>query len=82
MVVVRVRALLAHSLRSNIKWGKGQLPIVRTLERLAGVDIFEGINTGSFLADISESTALERAETRSSRFPNSAGQAGLVLSRI
>ena len=39
-----------------IKWGQGPLLIVRNLERLAGADIFEGIDTGLVLADISEST--------------------------
>ena len=49
---------------SIIKWGQGQLPIVRNLEWLAGADIFEGMDTGpqAILADISESTALERAD--------------------
>ena len=56
MVVVRVGARLG----SIIKWGQGPLPIVRNLERLAGADIFEGIDTGPLLGDISESTALER----------------------
>ena len=60
MVVVRVGARLG----SIIKWGQGPLPIVRNLERLAGADIFEGIDTGPMmsLADISESTALERVD--------------------
>ena len=57
-VVVRVGARLG----SIIKWGQGPLPIVRNLERLAGADIFEGLDTGPILADISESTALERAD--------------------
>ena len=35
---------------------------MRNLERLPGVDIFEGIDTGPLLADISESTALKRAD--------------------
>ena len=58
MVVVRVGARFG----SIIKWGQGPLPIVRNLELLAGADIFEGIDTGPILADISESTALERAD--------------------
>ena len=57
-VVVRVGARLG----SIIKWGQGPLPIVRNLERLAGADVFEGMDTGPILADISESTALERAD--------------------
>ena len=57
MVVVRVGARLGRI----IKWGQGPLPIVLNLERLAGADIFEVIDTGPLLADISESTALERA---------------------
>ena len=44
-------------LGSIIKWGQGPLPIVRNLERSAGADIFEGIDAGPLLADISESTA-------------------------
>ena len=58
MVVVRVGARLGRI----IKWGQGPLPIVRNLERLAGADVFEGMDTGPILADISESTALERAD--------------------
>ena len=58
LVMVRVGARFG----SIIKWGQGPLPIVRNLERLAGADIFEGMDTGPILADISESTALERAE--------------------
>ena len=57
-VVVRVGARLG----SIIKWGQGPLPIVRNLERLAGADVFEGMDTGPILADISESKALERAD--------------------
>ena len=57
MVVVCVGARLGRI----IKWGQGPLPIVLNLERLAGADIFEVIDTGPLLADISESTALERA---------------------
>ena len=60
MVVVRVGARFG----SIIKWGQGPLPIVRNLEQLAGADVlvFEGMDTGPILADISESTALERAD--------------------
>ena len=58
LVMVRVGARFG----SIIKWGQGPLPIVRNLERLAGADIFEGMDTGPILADISESTALERAD--------------------
>ena len=60
MVVVRVGGRFG----SIIKWSQGPLPIVRNLERLAGADVFEGIDTGPILApaDISESTALERAD--------------------
>ena len=58
-MVVRVEAA---RLGSIIKWRQGPLPIVRNLKRLAGADIFEGIDTGPILADISESTALERAD--------------------
>ena len=58
MVVVRVGA----GFGSIIKWGQGPLPIVRNLEQLAGADVFEGMDTGPILADISESTALERAD--------------------
>ena len=47
---------------SIIKWGQGQLPIVRNLEQLTCADVFEGMATGPILADISESTALERAD--------------------
>ena len=58
MVMVRVRARFG----SIIKWGQGQLPIVLNLELLAGADVFEGMDTGPILADISESTVLERAD--------------------
>ena len=58
MVVVRVGARLG----SIIEWSQGPFPIVRNLERLAGAEIFEGIDTGPLLEDISESTALERAD--------------------
>ena len=59
-MVVRVGARLG----SIIKWGQAEGPrlIVRNLERLAGADVFEGMDTGPILADISESTALERAD--------------------
>ena len=57
-LVVRVGARLG----SIIKRGQGPLPIVRNLERLAGADVFEGMDTRPILADISESTALERAD--------------------
>ena len=42
LVMVRVGARFG----SIIKWGQGPLPIVRNLERLAGADIFEGMDTG------------------------------------
>ena len=58
LVMVRVGARFG----GIIKWGQGPLPIVRNLERLAGADIFEGMDMGPILADISESTALERAD--------------------
>ena len=58
MVMVRVGARFG----SIIKWGQGPLPIVLNLELLAGSDVFEGMDTGPILADISESTALERAD--------------------
>ena len=79
MVMVRVGARFG----SIIKWGQGPLLIVRNLERLAGADVFEGMDTGPFWRTFRSRRRWKgRMGNGSSQFVTSADRAGLVHSRI